>query len=250
MAQLNRKSARQSPDSDHARLPWPGLISGILVKRYKRFLVDVRLDNGRVVTAHCPNSGAMTGCSEPGRTVFLSLHDRPGRKLPYTLELIHMPSSLVGINTMVPNRLVHRALALKSIQALSGYGTITAEVKVGERSRLDFLLTQPGLPPCYVEVKNSTLVMDRIAYFPDAVTARGLKHIEEMSRLVAQGCRCVMFYLIQRMDADFFRPAGHIDPAYAQALGRAVAGGVEVLAYDVAMDLHGIRLNRRLPMQL
>lgn len=229
---------------------WPPLIRGILIKRYKRFLADVLLENGTVVTAHCPNSGAMTGCCEPGRAVYLSFHDHPGRKLKYTWELIHMPSAMVGVNTLVPNRLVHQALASQCIKALDAYTTVTREIKVGPHSRLDLLLTAPDTPPCYVEVKNCTLVMDRTAYFPDAVTVRGLKHLVEMSRLVTEGCRCIMFYLIQRTDADLFRPAAHIDANYSTGLRRAVDQGVQVLAYDVAIDLKQISLNREIPVEL
>lgn len=230
-------------------IPWPPLYRGTLIKRYKRFLADVRLDNGDLVTAHCSNSGAMTTCAEPGRPVFLSFHDRPKRKLKYTWEIIDMPGSLVGVNTLVPNRLVARAIETQQIHALKGYRTVKREVPTGQ-SRLDLLLTDGERRPCYVEVKNCTLVQDGVAAFPDAVTKRGLKHLEELMRLVASGCRGVVFYLVQRMDAGRFQPADHIDPAYGKGLRRATRAGVEVLAYDVVIDIRRITIHRRLPVDL
>jgi sugar fermentation stimulation protein A len=231
-------------------LSWPPLTAGTLIKRYQRFLADVRLKNNRVVTAHCPNSGAMLTCSEPGRTVYLSRHDDPGRRLKYTWEMIDMSGSLVGVNTQVPNRLVKRAVEAGIVGALAGYDTVTPEVRVGERSRLDLLLTATDRPPCYVEVKNCTLVDEGAACFPDAVTERGKKHLEEMIALVAAKNRCVMFFLIQRMDAVVFRPADHIDPAYGKALRKAAGKGVEIMAWDVAMDLEAIALRRPLDCRL
>lgn len=232
-----------------ATLEWPKLIQGTLIKRYKRFMADVRLKNGHVVTAHCPNSGSMKACSEPGRPVYLSRHNKPSRRLKYTWELIDMGRSLVGVNTMVPNRLTEASIAAGYVKALSGYDTIRSEVKYGENSRIDLLLENGG-ERCFVEVKNCTLVTDGLACFPDAVTSRGLKHLVELQEQIRQGDRSVMFYLVQRMDAERFRPADHIDPAYGQELRKAVQRGVEILVYDVAIDLEGISLNRRLPYQL
>ncbi len=229
---------------ENAGIDWPRLQSGTLVRRYKRFLADVRLDNGEMVTAHCPNSGSMTACSEPGRPVFLSRHDSPHRKLKYTWELIRMPNSMVGVNTLVPNRLVYQAASLGAIDGLKGYESVRREVPVGEHTRLDLMLTGTDESKCYVEIKNCTLVEDGIARFPDAVTSRGLNHLVELQRLVSIGHRSVMFYLIQRMDARIFRPADHIDPAYGKELRRAVANGVEIIVYDVDIDLKGIRLRR------
>jgi sugar fermentation stimulation protein A len=229
-------------------IDWPELIPGTLVKRYKRFLADVRLDNGELVTAHCPNSGSMKACSEPGRPVYLSLHDNPNRKLRYTWEIIDMPDSLVGVNTMVPNRLVKKSIETGQVDELKGYDRVISEVKVGNRSRLDLLLETSVGKMCFVEVKNCTLVEDRVACFPDAVTARGRKHLLELRRLVAEGNRCVMFFLIQRMDAEGFRPADHIDPLYGAELRRARMNGVEILAYDVTINLRRIVLNEHLPI--
>lgn len=231
-------------------IQWPALIRGTLIRRYKRFLADVRLDDGRTVTAHCPNSGSMQACCQPGRPVYLSVHDNPRRKLRYTWELIHMPASLVGVNTQVPNRLVALAIAAGDVDALRGYDTIRREVKAGKNSRIDIRLTSPDRRPCFVEVKNCTLVAGGVATFPDAVTLRGQKHLVELQNLVADGCRCAMFFLVQRMDARRFAPADHIDAAYGKKLRQAVKNGVEILVYDVTIDLAGIRLNNTLPYDL
>jgi sugar fermentation stimulation protein A len=231
-------------------LAWPELISGTLIRRYKRFLADVALQDGTRVTAHCPNSGSMQACCQPGRPVYLSYHDNPKRKLKYTWELIRMPTSLVGVNTQVPNRLTAHAIVSGDVPELSGYQTIRREVKAGKHSRIDILLESEDRRPCYVEVKNCTLVSGTQATFPDAVTLRGQKHLGELQNLVAMGFRSVMFFLIQRMDARSFAPAAHIDPHYAQKLHQAWQHGVEILAYDVTIDLAGICLNERLPCHL
>ncbi|BBO68869.1 sugar fermentation stimulation protein [Desulfosarcina alkanivorans] len=238
-----------SPDK-MGMIPWPELIPGTLIRRYKRFLADVRLDSGETVTAHCPNSGSMTACCQPGRPVYLSCHDNPRRKLKYTWELIHMPGSLVGVNTQIPNRLTAHAIETGDVAELSGYDTLRREVPAGRHSRIDILLESEDRRPCYVEVKNCTLVNGGAATFPDAVTVRGQKHLVELQDLVAAGYRCAMFFLIQRMDARSFSPADHIDPQYGKKLRQASQNGVEILVYDVWIDLHGIRLNRRIPYEL
>lgn len=231
------------------QLLWPKLIQGILIKRYKRFMADVKLANGHVVTAHCPNSGSMLECSEHGRRVYLSRHSNPKRQLRYTWEMIEMPGSLVGVNTMIPNRLVRASIEAGKIPGLSGFNSIRSEVKYGENSRIDLLLENCG-GCCFVEVKNCTLVSDGVACFPDAVTSRGLKHLVELQHQVRLGTRCVMFYLVQRMDARLFKPADHIDPAYGLELRKAVKNGVEIIVYDVLLDLKRIRLNRALPYEV
>ena len=228
---------------------WPRLIRGVLLKRYQRFKADVKLRNGHVVTAHCPNSGSMLGCSEAGRPVYLSRQDNPRRKLKYTWELIEMPTSLIGINTMVPNRLGKEAVINKEVEALSGYRNIRKEVKYGKNSRIDLLLER-GEDRCFVEFKNCTLVEDGVAYFPDAVTTRGFKHLVELQHQISKGDRGVMFYLVQRMDAKLFRPAYHIDPDYGSELKKAEKNGVEIMVYDVVLNLEGISLNRQLPYEL
>jgi sugar fermentation stimulation protein A len=228
-------------------LLWPKLTPGILVKRYKRFLADVRLNSGDLVTAHCANSGSMKECAEPGRPVYLSFHHNPKRKLKYTWEIIKMPTSLVGVNTMVPNRLVKKSIENGLVEQLRGYENVKAEVKVSDKSRLDLMLTKDGKEKCFVEIKNCTLVKDGMASFPDAVTTRGQKHLVELQRLAKEGNRSIIFFLVQRMDANAFSPADHIDPAYGKELRKAITNGVEILVYDVIIDLNQIVLGKKVP---
>jgi sugar fermentation stimulation protein A len=238
------------PDGQHSgQLCWPDLIQGTLIKRYKRFLADVRLESGDVVTAHCANSGAMRQCAEPGRPVYLSIHDNPKRKLKYTWEIIAMPDSLVGVNTAVPNKLVAQSIIAGKVPELTGYNLLAREVKTGA-SRLDLCLTAADGRRCFIEVKNCTLVENGEALFPDAVTTRGRKHLLELQQLAADGHRCVMFYLIQRTDASVFKPADAIDPEYGKELRRAFANQVEILAYDVAITTQSIAVNQKLPFAL
>ena len=231
-------------------ITWPKLVAGQLIRRYKRFLADVKLKTDEVVTAHCPNTGSMSGCSEPGRPVYLSYHDNPNRKYPYTWELIRMPTSLVGVNTLVPNRLLYESLVAGALPEFKGIQEVQKEVRVGDRSRIDLSLLDRKGARSFVEIKNCTLVTEGVAQFPDAVTSRGLKHIKELQKLAGQGHRVVMFYFIQRTDAVCFRPADHIDPAYGNQLRKAVKMGLEVLAYDVAVTTRQIRLNQRIPTEL
>jgi sugar fermentation stimulation protein A len=229
-------------------LLWPELIHGTLIKRYHRFLADVKLTTGRVVTAHCPNSGTMKACSQPGRPVYLSFHDNPKRKLKYTWEMINMPTSLVGVNTLIPNRLVKKSIEEQRVDQLKNYENIKSEVKVPGGSRLDLLLIKGKNEKCFVEIKNCTLVKNGIAYFPDAVTARGRKHLVELQNLVLKGNRCAVFFLIQRMDAKAFATADHIDPAYGKEFRKAKKNGVEVIVYDVVLDLNKIILGKKIPL--
>jgi sugar fermentation stimulation protein A len=240
---------RQEQKEDPGYLKWPKLIRGTLIKRYKRFMADVRLRNGHVVTVHCPNSGSMLGCSESGRQVYLSSHNNPKRRLKYTWQMIEMPTSLVGINTLVPNRLVKASIMAGEIQELSGFDRVRPEVKYGQNSRIDLLLEGDD-NRCFVEVKNCTLVNNGIAFFPDAVTSRGLKHLKELQHQARLGDRSVMFYLVQRTDANLFRPADHIDSAYARELRKAINKGVEIMVYDAVLNLEGIRLNKLLPYEI
>lgn len=230
-------------------IEWPELIKGTLIKRYKRFKADVKLRNGHVVTALCPNTGSMTSCSEPGRTVYLSKHNRPERKLKYTWELIEMPTSLVGVNTGIPNKLVKKSIEKKIIKELSDFEKIRSEVKYGKNSRIDILLENRN-KKTFIEVKNCTLMENNTCYFPDAVTSRGLKHLIELQREVKSGNRAVMFYLIQRMDVTRFEPAFHIDPSYSEELKKAYNNGVEIVAYDVNIDTKKIAINRTIPFKL
>lgn len=242
-----KKTKNSTPSTG---LVWPKLIPGVLVKRYKRFMADVRLADGELVTAHCPNSGSMQECCEPGRPVYLSVHNNPKRKLKYTWELIEMPASIVGINTLIPNRLVAESIAAGLVADLDGYENLTREVKTSDNTRLDILLSSEDGSRCYVEIKNCTLVKEGVACFPDAVTSRGLKHLVELSSLVSKGFRCVIFYVIQRMDAKIFQPADHIDPDYGRTLRQALKNGVEILVFDTRIDLKAISLNRKIPYDL
>jgi len=228
-------------------IKFPELTEGTLIKRYKRFLTDIRLKDGSQITAHCPNTGAMSTCAQTGQPVYVSYHDNPKRKLKYSWDLIKMPTSLVGINTILPNKLVKLSIECGLIKELTTYEQVRSEVKVGEKSRLDLMLEKDSGEKCYIEVKNCTLVEGNMAYFPDAVTARGLKHIEELVKLKKKGHRAVMFYLIQRMDAEHFQPASHIDPAYSTALYNAHQTGIEILVYDVHLTLKGISIRKSLP---
>ncbi len=231
------------------KFPAP-LLRGTLIQRYKRFLSDVRLESGEVVTAHVANSGSMLGLCAPGLEVWLSESDKPGRKLRYSWELVRVDGGLVGINTMHPNRIVEDAIRDGAIGELSGYETIRREVRYGQSSRIDLLLERPGMPTCYVEVKNVTLKRGEAAEFPDAVTARGTRHLAELSAMVAGGARAVMLYLIQRTDCCRFDVAHDIDPTYAAALRRAMAEGVEVVCYACHLALDGISVDRRIPVAL
>jgi len=239
---------KKNQNKDSGFLEWPRLIQGTLIKRYKRFMADVKLRNGHVVTAHCPNSGSMLKCSEPGRAVYLSRHNNPKRRLKYTWEMIEMPTSLVGVNTLVPNKLVKASIMTGEVPELSGFDAVRSEVKYGQNSRIDLLL-EKGNSRCFVEIKNCTLVEDGVAYFPDAVTSRGLKHLVELQNQICLGDRAVMFYVVQRMDASLFKPAAHIDPAYGRELKKAVKSGVEIIVYDVSIDFERIRLNKVIPFE-
>ena len=238
------------------------LVQGTLIRRYKRFLVDVELDSGELITAHTSNTGSMLGCQDPGNRVWLSRSDNPKRKYQHSWEIVQVntPQGFVpvGINTLLSNKLVHEAISSGAVEELQGYETIRTEVKYGnENSRIDLLLEpfteEQGsmrLPqsPCYVEVKNVTLVKDGIAYFPDAVSKRGAKHLRELIEMVRNGARGVIFFCVQRGDATQVKPADHIDPEYGQWLRRAIGEGVEALAYEANVTPEEISLFKRLPV--
>lgn len=224
------------------------LVPGKLIQRYKRFLADVEMADGRVVTAHCANPGSMMGVNDPGAKVWLSPSPNPKAKLPFRWEIIEVGGALVGINTSRPNRIVEEAIANGEIEELTGYGGIRREVKYGENSRIDLLLEEPGT--CYVEVKNVTLRRAGRAEFPDAVTKRGAKHLRELMEVVKSGGRAVMFYLAQRDDCDEFGVADDIDPEYGRLLREAVEAGVEALAYACAVSPRAIEIRRPLPIRL
>ena len=225
------------------------LVRGRLVQRYKRFFADVILDDGTALTAHCPNPGAMLGVKAPGLRVWLSRSDDPKRKLAHTLELVETAEgALTGVNTMHPNRIVAEALAGGLIPELAGYETIRREVNYGEKSRVDFLLTGPGRPACWLEIKNCHLSRGGgLAEFPDCVAARSSRHLRELAAMVKAGDRAVALFVVQRMDCDRFSACAELDPVFARTLDEVAAEGGEVLGYACAVDERGVALKRRIP---
>lgn len=227
------------------KFPAP-LIKARLIKRYKRFLADVLLEDGSQSVAHCANTGSMLGLCEPGSTVYLAANTNPKAKLDYRWEMIDVGSSLVGINTSRANAIVEEAIENNRIAELQGYDSLKREVKYGENSRIDILLSDPtdNETPniCYVEVKSVTLKSGPQARFPDAVTKRGAKHLAELTQMVQDGHRAVMLFLIQRSDCTSFSVADDIDPNYADALSAASDAGVEILVYDCTVTDEEITL--------
>jgi sugar fermentation stimulation protein A len=220
---------------------------GVIVQRYKRFFVDMVLDDGRAITAHCPNPGAMLGVNLSGQGAWVSWSADPKRKLPWTLQLVEANEGLVGVNTMLPNKLVAEALAAGAIPELAGYATVRPEVKYAEASRVDFLLTHPDRPPCWLEVKNCHLSRTPpLAEFPDCVAARSTRHLGDLEAMVAQGDRAVALFVVQREDCDAFSACADLDPTFAKALDRAADAGVEVLVYACAMSTETIRVSRKI----
>lgn len=226
------------------------LIPGRLVRRYKRFLADIHLADGSLVTAHCPNTGSMMGCTRAGSAVRLSTSDNPKRGYRHTWEMVRVGRTWVGLNTILANRVAAEALECGVVPGLRGYERLERERPLGTSSRVDLLLSGPGDRSCYVEVKNVTLVEGSVALFPDAVTARGLKHLEELADAVRRGrgiVRAAMVYLVQRTDGRAFRAAEAIDPDYAAALDRAAGNGVEVYPLLARVSPTGITPLKLLP---
>jgi sugar fermentation stimulation protein A len=233
---------------DDMRFP-SRLLRGTLIQRYKRFLADVRLADGSVVTAHCTNTGSMMGCKEPGSTVYLSRSNKEGRKLPYTWELVKVGGTWVGINTMHPNKLVAEAIETGIITELYGFGAIRREVVTSPGTRLDLCLEgAQGL--YFVEVKNVTLAVNGAAAFPDAVTERGTKHLKELMRLKKKGHRAAVVFVIQRSDCDRFRPADEIDGEYGLWLRKAIKAGVAALPYRARVSATEVVLTQRLEINI
>lgn len=231
------------------------LIPATLRKRYKRFLADVELDTGEAITAHCANPGAMLGLNAPGSRVWLSKATNPKRKLPHSWEIVEVDlgagPTLVGINTARPNGIVAEAIVDGKLGEVGPYSELRREVKYGRASRIDILLTQSGGRACYVEVKNVHLSRrPGLAEFPDSVTQRGTKHLGELTRMVEDGHRALMVFLIQRGDVETFAIAGDIDPNYAAAFEMALAGGVECLAYRCRVTTEAIEIDRAIPIQV
>jgi sugar fermentation stimulation protein A len=224
----------------------PPLIHGKLIKRYKRFLADIQLDDGEEITVHCPNTGTMLSCSTPGSAVYISLSDNPKRKYPHTLEMVQDNNTWVGVNTSRTNKLVIEAIKKGQIPEFTDMDNIKAEVKTSKHSRLDLLVSQ-GEQNTYVEIKNCSLAIDGCAMFPDAVTTRGTKHLNELIRLKKEGFDSCIFFLVQRMDADRFAPALQIDPVYAGTIKQAATAGVQILVYQAEVNPRGIEVTRSLP---
>jgi len=225
------------------RFPTP-LVPATLIRRYKRFLADCRLEDGREITAHCANPGSMMGLAEPGIKVWLEPNDDPKKKLKFGWRLIERADGhFTGVDTSVPNRALRAALESGQVPGLMGYDTVRPEVKYGTNSRIDFLLTGANRPDTYVEVKSVTLCRQPgLAEFPDSVTARGTKHLGELAQMAEQGHRAVMLYLVQRTDCTAFQLAADIDPAYAAAYDLARAAGVETLVFGTHITPEGIDL--------
>ncbi len=227
------------------------LVRGRLIQRYKRFLADIELEDGSRVTAHCANPGSMKTVAEPGSTVWISAAGNPKRKLSWDWQLIEISGNLVSINTALPNRIAEEAIGDDKIVELRGYQNIKREVKYGENSRIDLLLSDTNKPDCYVEIKNVNMMRTQgHAEFPDSVTTRGAKHLREMSAMVEQGCRAVMLYIVQRNDCDSFSVATDIDPAYQGALEEALAAGVEAVCYTCLISTTEIKVDRSIPIEL
>ncbi|GAK70775.1 sugar fermentation stimulation protein homolog [Agrobacterium rubi TR3 = NBRC 13261] len=220
------------------------LIPGTLISRYKRFLFDAVLEDGTEITGSCPNTGSMRGLTTPGSRVWLSEHDSPTRKYRHMLEMVEADDTVVGINTGMPNRLAEEALLSGRIPSLAGYTTVRREQKYGINSRIDFLLSAPGRPDAYIEVKNVHFMREKgLAEFPDTATKRGAKHLEELGDAAESGCRAVMLYLIQRDDCDRLRICGDLDPVYFAAFHRAMTRGVEAYAIKCSVSSREIVAN-------
>lgn len=228
------------------------LIRATLLRRYNRFLSDIRLEDGTEARAHCPNPGSMMGLKDPGTPIWVEPNDDPKKKLKYGWRLSELPGGqMVCIDTSMPNRVVGEALHAGQVVELAGYSKIRAEVPYGTKSRVDFVLTDAALADAYVEVKNVTLRRaQEWAEFPDSVTTRGAKHLRELADVVAAGHRAVMLYLVQRTDCRRLRMAADLDPAYAAAFDAAREAGVEMLCYSTHISAKGVWLSDALPVEL
>ena len=248
----SHESNRSQHEVSRVSIPIGAEIRGRLIKRYKRFLADVETDAGEKLTVHCPNPGAMLGCAIPGSAVRCSTSDNPKRKLRHTLEMIRVGRVWVGLNTLLANRLVGRALQRGALPVFSGYQSIRPEAAVGAGSRLDFQLDQHPDDPrsAFIEVKSVTLAEGRRARFPDSVTLRGRRHMETLGRLQGEGCRAALLFVVQRADCDSVRPADDIDPDYGEALREAVNQGVEVHAVRARVSARSLRLEDAIPVIL
>ena len=223
------------------------LLQGILIKRYKRFFVDIKYKN-KIITAHCPNTGSMMGLLNKGNTTWFSKSNNPKRKLKYSLEIIKSGNSLVGINTLLTNKLVFEALNLKKIKSLIKFDNIKTEVKFSSNTRFDFLISN-SKEKCLLEVKNVTLLRNNsIAEFPDAITSRGTKHLNELINAQKQNFQSCIVYLIQRQDCKGFKIAEDIDTDYKTAFDKAIKAGVKILCYDCKINDEEVKLNNQVKL--
>ena len=225
------------------------LLSGLFVKRYKRFFVDIKINN-QIITAHCPNTGSMYGLLKRGNKGWVSKSNNPNRKLKYTLEIIEDQKAKVGVNTHSTNKIVHHALKNSLIKELKNFIEIKPETKFGKNTRFDFLIINKDYK-AFVEVKNVTLSRDKKkAEFPDAVTSRGLKHINELINASKKGYKIFILYLVQREDCNYFSIAKDIDADYAKALVKAVKNNLNILCYDCKFSSKGIKLNKKIKINI
>lgn len=222
---------------------------GILLRRYKRFLADIRLDDGREITVHCPNSGSMLGCSDPGSEVIISWSDNPARKYPWSLEMVRLHNFWIGVHTGRTNQLVQEGLEQGIIDAFGRVNSTTREVRLPSGSRLDFLL-ETGSGPVYLEVKHCSLAQDGVGLFPDAVTIRGAKHMRELAALAEAGIQAAVLFCVQRADARYCSVADHIDPAYALTVEKAARRGVRFLAWQTEVEPRSLRMTSQIPFHL
>ena len=221
------------------------LLQGALIKRYKRFFIDIKYKN-KIITAHCPNSGSMMGLLDRGNKAWFSLSDNPKRKLKYTLEMIEIKNKKVGINTLLTNKIVLEALKHKKINSLNKFNHIKTESKFSDGTRFDFLLSNDK-EKCFLEVKNVTLLREnKIAEFPDAITSRGTKHLNELCNAKKKGYQSYIFYLIQRENCNSFKIAKDIDEEYKIAFSKALKSGVKILCYDCKLNSEEIKLNKQI----
>ncbi len=225
-------------------------LAGRLIRRYQRFFADVELADGARVTAHCPNPGSLLGCLAQGSPVWLRDSGNPARKLRHTWQAVRVGGAWVNVDTALPNRVVAEALAAEGVPALAGYPQRRREVPYGRASRIDLLLEDARGRRCFVEVKSTTYAEGEVALFPDAVTARGTKHLDELARVARRGERAVQFFFVARTDVALFRPADAIDPTYGRALRRAAAAGVELHAWTARVTARRLELGRPLPIEL
>lgn len=230
-------------------MKYPPLIFGKLIKRYKRFFADIKLKDNSIVTAHCVNTGSMLGCLEDGASVGISIANNPKRKLKYTLEIIKINKVWVGVNTSLTNRLAEEFIRENGIPEIGHILEMKREVKYGRQSRVDFLLSTTR-NKVYVEVKNVSMVFDGKASFPDAVTTRGVKHLNELIEVVQNGNRGVMLFICQREDAVYFEPAVAIDPFYAKTLNLAANAGVEIFVYKSMVSIKENKVYSKIPFNL